>query len=98
MEGKWRRTFISKIPQNFLFVKLLVLVRVRQAQFVALDPVATEQIRNVSPLPSLTAFCSVLRIQDVYPGSELFPFRIPDTVKKIPDHGSGIRIKEFKYF
>jgi hypothetical protein len=39
-----------------------------------------------------------LRIQDVYPGSELFHPR--SRVKKIPDPGSRIRIsiKKFEYF
>ncbi len=34
---------------------------------------------------------SVLRIRDVYPGSQM-------QGQKIPDPGSGLRIKEFKYF
>ncbi len=40
-------------------------------------------------------FITLMRIRDVYPGSEFFPFS-----KKIPDLGSRIRIriKEFKYF
>jgi hypothetical protein len=39
-------------------------------------------------------FLTVLRIRDVYPGSEFFPSRIPDPgSKRFP-----IRIKEFKYF
>ncbi len=42
----------------------------------------------------VSASGSVLRIRDVYPGSEFFPSRIPDP-NFFP---SGIRIKEFKYF
>jgi hypothetical protein len=38
----------------------------------------------------------VLRIRDVYPGSEFFDSG--SRVKKIPDPRSPIRIKEFKYF
>ncbi len=39
---------------------------------------------------------AVLRIRDVYPGSNFFPSRIPDPNCLHP--GSRIRIKEFKYF
>jgi hypothetical protein len=38
----------------------------------------------------------VLRLRDVYPGSDFFPFRIPDPTFSHP--GSRIRIKYFKYF
>jgi hypothetical protein len=38
----------------------------------------------------------VLRTRDVYPGSDFFPSRIPDSNCLHP--GSRIRIKEFKYF
>jgi hypothetical protein len=38
----------------------------------------------------------VLRIRDVYPGSDFFPSRIPDLNCLYP--GSRTRIKEFKYF
>ncbi len=38
----------------------------------------------------------MLRIRDVYPGSDFFPSRIPDPNCLHP--GSRIRIKEFKYF
>jgi hypothetical protein len=41
-------------------------------------------------------FLAVLRIRDVYPGSDFFPCRIPDPNCLHP--GSRIRIKEFKYF
>jgi hypothetical protein len=43
-------------------------------------------------------FLPELLIRDVYPGSwiRIFPSRI--RIFSIPDHGSGIRIKEFKYF
>jgi hypothetical protein len=37
-----------------------------------------------------------LRIRNIYPGSEFFPFRIPDPNRFHPK--SRIRIKEFKYF
>ncbi len=40
----------------------------------------------------------VLRIRDFYPGSDFFPFRIPDPNCLHPGSGSRIRIKEFKYF
>jgi hypothetical protein len=40
---------------------------------------------------------SVLRIRNVYPGSEFFPSRIPGT-KKIPGSRIRTRIEEFKYF
>jgi hypothetical protein len=43
-----------------------------------------------------TIFHTVLRIRDVYPGSDFFPSRIPDPNCLHP--GSLIRIKEFKYF
>jgi hypothetical protein len=39
---------------------------------------------------------AVLRIRDVYPGSDLFPTWIPDPNYLHP--GSRIRVKEFKYF
>ncbi len=39
---------------------------------------------------------AVWRIRDVYPGSDFFPFRIPDPNCLHP--GSRIRIKEFKCF
>ncbi len=39
---------------------------------------------------------TVLRIRDVYPGSDFFPSRNPDPNCLHP--GSRIRIKEFKYF
>ncbi len=42
------------------------------------------------------SFKAVLRIRDVYPGSDFFPSRIPDPNCSHP--GSRIRIKEFKYF
>ncbi len=38
----------------------------------------------------------MLRIRDIYPGSDFFPSRIPDPNCLHP--GSRIRIKEFKYF
>jgi hypothetical protein len=46
---------------------------------------------------------SVLRIRDVYPGSRIRLFSIPDPGSRIrtvsiPDPGSRILIKEFKYF
>ncbi len=40
---------------------------------------------------------AVLRIRDVYPGSDFFPSRIPDP-NCLLHRGSRIRIKEFKYF
>jgi hypothetical protein len=39
---------------------------------------------------------SMLQIRDVYPGPDFFPSRIRTVF--IPDPGSWIRIKEFKYF
>jgi hypothetical protein len=44
----------------------------------------------------LAAMEAVLRIRDVYPGSDFFPARIPDPNCLHP--GSRILIKEFKYF
>jgi hypothetical protein len=41
-------------------------------------------------------YFAVLRNRDVYPGSQLFPSRIPDPNSFHP--GFRIRIKEFKYF
>ncbi len=41
------------------------------------------------------SYLSVLRIWDVYPVSEFFPYRIPDPNSFHP--GSRIRIKEFEY-
>ncbi len=41
-------------------------------------------------------FSEVLRIQDVYPGSEFF--HSGSRVKKIPEYRTRIRINEFKYF
>jgi hypothetical protein len=38
----------------------------------------------------------VLRIRDVYPGSEFFPSRVPDS--NLIHTGSRIRLKEFEYF
>jgi hypothetical protein len=43
-----------------------------------------------------TVLDAVLQIRDVYPGSDLFPSRIPDLNFSHP--GSRIYIKEFKYF
>jgi hypothetical protein len=48
-------------------------------------------------------FGTVLRIRDVYPGSRIRLFSIPDPESRIPDPnclhpGSRICIKEFKYF
>jgi hypothetical protein len=41
----------------------------------------------------------VLRIRDVYPGSEFFPIPDPGSrIKKIPGSRNRIRIKEFKFF
>ena len=42
------------------------------------------------------AASAVLQIRDVYPGSEFFPFRIPDP--EFEFFPSWIHIKEFKYF
>ncbi len=40
----------------------------------------------------------MLRIRDVYPGSDFFLSRIPDLGSEFFHPGSRIRIKEFKYF
>ncbi len=54
--------------------------------------------------PQENVLCNaVLRIRDVYPGSRIRLFSIPDPGSRIrtvsiPDPGSRILIKEFKYF
>jgi hypothetical protein len=72
---------------------------------VAAATAAAEAVRSFSPVSLMPGgkvwkkirkryFGSVLRIWDVYPGSEFFSCRIPDPGSK----RSRIRIKEFSYF
>jgi hypothetical protein len=62
------------------------------------DLVVLLHVRSLVILHQKTGSLYLLRIRDVYPGSQILLFSIPDPGSEFFHPGSRILIKEFKYF